>query len=109
MGEFVKTTSDAAFGADVLQAEQPVLVDFWAEWCGPCKMIGPIIEKVAEDYAGRVGIYKVNVDDSPETPAKYSVRGIPSLLIFKGGEVVDTHVGALTESQLMAFLDKNLD
>ncbi len=109
MGEFVKTTSDAAFDADVLQAEQPVLVDFWAEWCGPCKMIAPIVDEVSEEYADRVKIFKLNVDESSESPAKYGVRGIPSLLIFKGGEVVDTHVGALTRSQLTAFIDKNTD
>ncbi|MDF1760669.1 MAG: thioredoxin TrxA [Coxiellaceae bacterium] len=108
MGEFVKATSDAAFDNEVLQSDTPVLVDFWAEWCGPCKMITPIVDKVAEDYAQRVSVFKMNVDDNPETPSKYGVRGIPSLLIYKGGEVVDTHVGALTESQLTAFIDKNL-
>lgn len=108
MGDSVKNTSDATFDADVLQSEQPVLVDFWAEWCGPCKMIAPVIDEVAQEYGERVKVMKLNVDESNETPAKYGVRGIPSLLVFKGGEVVDTHVGALTKSQLAAFLDKNL-
>lgn len=108
MGDSVKNTSDATFDADVLQSEQPVLVDFWAEWCGPCKMIAPVIDEVAQEYGDRVKVMKLNVDENNETPAKYGVRGIPSLLVFKGGEVVDTHVGALTKSQLAAFLDKNL-
>lgn len=108
MGDLVKSTTDTGFDADVLQSEQPVLVDFWAEWCGPCKMIAPVIDEVAKEYADSVKVMKVNVDENSDSPAKYGVRGIPSLLIFKGGEVVDTHVGALTKSQLVAFIDKNL-
>lgn len=109
MSEWVKETTDAAFEADVLQSDQPVLVDFWAQWCGPCKMIAPIIDEIAEEYAERLKIFKVNVEQNGDTPAKYSVQGIPTLLIFKGGELADTHVGALTKSQLAAFIDKNLD
>jgi thioredoxin 1 len=108
MSEHVKAVSDGDFDAEVLQSDTPVLVDFWAEWCGPCKMIAPVIDEVATEYAGRLSVCKVNVDENTETPAKYGVRGIPSLLVFKQGEVVDTHVGALTKSQLAAFLEKNV-
>ena len=108
MSEHVKNSSDASFEQDVLQASQLVLVDFWAPWCGPCKMIGPIVNEVADAYAGRVQVCKHNVDDGPETPAKYGVRGIPTLLLFKDGEVVETHVGALSKTQLTDLLDKHL-
>ena len=100
--------TDDNFDAEVLSSDLPVLVDFWAEWCGPCKMIAPILEEVAKDFQGRVKVVKVDVDQNPESPAKYSVRGIPTLLLFKDGEVVDTKVGALTKSQLVAFLDAHL-
>jgi len=108
MSEHVKQTTDADFEIDVLQSKVPVLVDFWAEWCQPCRMIIPIVEEIAKEYNGKVKVYKMNVDDNTEVPAKYGVRGIPSLLIFKDGDVVSTKVGALTKSQLMAFLDENI-
>ena len=108
MSGHVHATSDASFEADVLQADLPVLVDFWAEWCQPCKMISPIVDDIASEYSGRVKVVKMNVDDNAETPAKYGVRGIPSLLIFREGNVVATRVGALSKSQLAVFLDENI-
>lgn len=108
MSEQVHSTTDAAFEKDVLQSDTPVLVDFWAEWCQPCKMIAPILDEVAAEYAGRVKVVKVNVDDNSDTPAKFGVRGIPTLLIFKEGNVLATKVGALSRSQLTAFLDEHL-
>lgn len=107
MSDLIQATSDADFDKDVIQSETPVLVDFWAEWCGPCKMIAPILDEIAKDYAGKIKIAKVNVDQNTETPAKYGVRGIPSLILFKDGNVVATKVGALTKSQLASFLDDN--
>jgi thioredoxin 1 len=101
-------TSDANFGTDVLGSATPVLVDYWAEWCGPCKMIAPILDDVAEDYAGKVKVVKLNIDENPQTPPKYGIRGIPTLMLFKGGTVEATKVGALSKSQLAAFLDANL-
>jgi len=100
--------SDADFEAKVLKADGPVLVDYWAEWCGPCKMIAPILEDVAKDYKGRLTVAKLNIDDNPATPQKYGVRGIPTLMLFNGGEVQATKVGAQSKSQLAAFLDNNL-
>jgi thioredoxin 1 len=108
MSDLIKHISDDSFDADVINASSPVLVDFWAEWCGPCKMIAPILDEVARDYKGRVQIAKVNVDQNNETPAKYNVRGIPTLILFKDGDVVATKVGALNKSQLAAFLDSHL-
>lgn len=108
MSDLIKHISDDSFEADVINASSPVLVDFWAEWCGPCKMIAPILDEVARDYKGRVQIAKVNVDQNNETPAKYNVRGIPTLILFKDGDVVATKVGALNKSQLAAFLDSHL-
>lgn len=102
------STSDANFEAEVLKSEIPVLVDFWAEWCGPCKMITPILEEVSGDYAGKVKIVKLNIDENPTTPPQYGVRGIPTLMLFKNGEVDATQVGALSKSQLCTFLDSNL-
>lgn len=104
----VYTTSDEKFAADVLKADESVLVDFWAEWCHPCKMFSPIVEEIAKTYKGRVKVFKVNVDENTETPAKYGIQGIPSLLIFRDGEVVAANVGVLSKSQLADFLDKNL-
>jgi thioredoxin 1 len=100
--------TDATFQAEVLEADQPVLIDYWAEWCGPCKMIAPILDALADEYAGKLKIGKLNIDDNPETPASFGVRGIPTLMLFKNGEVVATKVGALSKSQLAAFLDSHL-
>ncbi len=108
MSESIKYVSDATFDADVLKSDAPVLVDYWAEWCGPCKMIGPILEEVSKDYAGKLTVAKMNVDDNQATPAKYGIRGIPTLMLFKNGAIVGTKVGALSKSQLTAFIDSNL-
>lgn len=97
--------SDSEFESKVLKSEVPVLVDYWAEWCGPCKMIAPILDDIAGDYAGRVTIAKLDVDANPQSATRYGVRGIPTLMLFKNGNVVDTKVGALSKSQLAAFLD----
>lgn len=102
------STSDANFDTDVLQCELPVLVDFWAEWCGPCKMISPILDEISAEYAGKVKVAKLNIDENPSTPPKYGVRGIPTLMLFKNGEVDATQVGALSKSQLTDFLNGNL-
>lgn len=108
MSESIKNVTDASFQADVLDSELPVLVDYWAAWCGPCKMIAPLLDQAAADYQGRVTIAKVNVDDNPDTPAKFGVRGIPTLMLFKDGKAVSTKVGALSKSQLNSFLDESL-
>ncbi|ARP87221.1 thioredoxin TrxA [Bordetella genomosp. 9] len=108
MSDQIKHVSDASFDADVLKSDRPVLVDYWAEWCGPCKMIAPILEEVAKEYAGRVTVAKLNVDDNGETAAKYGIRGIPTLMLFKNGQAAATKVGALSKSQLTAFLDSAL-
>jgi len=100
--------SDGSFEEDVLKSEQPVLVDYWAEWCGPCKMIGPILEEVSAEYAGRLKVAKLNIDENPGTPPQYGIRGIPTLMLFKDGVVEATKVGALSKSQLTAFIDSNL-
>jgi len=108
MSDAIKHVSDSSFDADVLQANEPVLVDYWAEWCGPCKMIAPILEEAAVQYKGKLTIAKLNVDDNNATAAKYGIRGIPTLMLFKNGQVVATKVGALSKSQLTAFLDSSL-
>jgi thioredoxin 1 len=100
--------TDGSFEEDVLKAEDPVLVDYWAEWCGPCKAIAPILGEIAEEYAGRLKIAKLNIDENPSIPPKYGIRGIPTLMLFKDGNVEATKVGALSKSQLAAFLDSNI-
>ena len=106
--ELIKHVSDASFDEDVLQADQPVLVDYWAEWCGPCKAIAPILDEVSKTYEGKVQIAKLNVDDNRDTAGKFGIRGIPTLMLFKGGQIVATHTGSLPKAQLTAFLDKHL-
>ena len=101
-------TSDATFETDVLKSSEPVLLDFWAEWCGPCKMIAPMLDEIAGEYEGRVKIAKLNIDENPQTPPKYGIRGIPTLILFKNGTVEAQKVGALSKSQLATFLDSNL-
>ena len=106
--DLIKHVTDATFEAEVLKAEGPVLVDYWAEWCGPCKSIAPILDEVAKEYEGRLKIAKMNVDENQQTPAKFGIRGIPTLMLFKNGNVEATRVGALSKSQLTAFLDSNI-
>jgi thioredoxin 1 len=108
MSDLITSVSDDTFETDVLGSELPVLVDFWAEWCGPCKMIAPILEDISEEYGDRLVIAKLNIDDNPQTPPKYGIRGIPTLMLFKNGNVEATKVGALSKSQLMAFIDSNI-
>ena len=108
MSEKIVYLSDDSFEADVLKAEHPVLVDYWAEWCGPCKMIAPILEEIADEYDGRLTVAKLNIDENSNTPPKYGIRGIPTLMLFKDGAVEATKVGALSKSQLTAFLDSNI-
>ena len=106
--ELIKHLSDASFEADVLQAGTPVLVDYWAEWCGPCKMIAPILDEVAGSYQGKLTIAKMNVDENREIPAKFGIRGIPTLMLFKDGQLAATKVGAMSKAQLTAFIDQQL-
>jgi thioredoxin 1 len=103
-----RTVTDQTFTASVLQSEQPVLVDYWAEWCGPCRMIGPLIEETAAQYADRLRVVKLNVDENPATATRYSVRSIPTLMLFKGGQPVATRVGSLSKAQLQAFIEQQL-
>ena len=108
MSNSIKHVTDASFESDVLKSDIPVLVDYWAEWCGPCKMIAPILDEAAKQYEGRVMIAKLNVDDNPDTAAKFGIRGIPTLMLFKDGKAAATKVGAMSKSQLTAFLDESL-
>ncbi|MCP3670097.1 MAG: thioredoxin TrxA [Gammaproteobacteria bacterium] len=108
MSEQIVHVTDDSFDNEVLQAGEPVLVDYWAEWCGPCKMIAPVLEEIAGKYSGRIKIAKLNIDDNPNTPPRYGIRGIPTLMLFKNGEVEATKVGAVSLSQLTAFIDSNI-
>ncbi len=104
----LKQVTDASFDADVLQSSVPVLVDFWASWCGPCRMIAPILDELAADYGDKISIVKINVDENQESPAKFGIRGIPTLLLFKNGTLMGTKVGAASKSQLAAFIDSHI-
>ena len=106
--DLIKHISDATFEADVLKSDKPVLVDYWAEWCGPCKMIAPILDEVAGTYGDKLQVAKMNVDENREIPAKFGIRGIPTLMLFKNGELAATKVGAMSKAQLTAFLDQQL-
>ena len=104
----IKNVTDATFETEVLQSTQPVLVDYWAEWCGPCKMIAPILDDVSATYEGKLQIAKMNVDENRDIPAKFGIRGIPTLMLFKGGQLAATKVGAMSKAQLIAFIDQQL-
>ena len=108
MSESIQHVTDDGFETDVLQSDKPVLVDYWAAWCGPCKMIAPILEEIATEYSGKIKVCKMDIDANQQTPARYGIRGIPTLMLFKNGEIEATKVGALSKSQLAAFLDSNI-
>ena len=108
MAEHIVHISDESFEEEVLQSERPVLIDYWAEWCGPCKMFAPVLDEIATEYSDRLKVVKLNIDDNPQTPPKYGIRGIPTLMVFKNGQVEATKVGAVSKAQLTAFLDENL-
>jgi thioredoxin 1 len=108
MSDFTKAVTDDSFKQDVLEASGPVLVDFWAEWCGPCRMVGPILDDIAKEYAGKLTVAKVNIDENPSTPNEYAVRGIPTMMLFQGGKLVDTKVGALPKGQLKDWIASKL-
>ncbi len=108
MSDNIVYLTDDSFETEVLQSDQPVLVDYWADWCGPCKMIAPVLEEIADEYDGKIKVAKLNIDENSGTPPKYGIRGIPTLMLFKGGNVEATKVGALSKSQLTAFIDSNI-
>jgi len=108
MSDNIVTISDSSFDADVIKSDLPVLVDFWAEWCGPCRMIAPLLDELADEYAGKVKVCKMNVDENAEVPAKFGVRGIPTLLLFVNGEIKAQQVGAVSKNQLREFVDANV-
>lgn len=108
MSEHIQHITDDTFEEDVLKSDEPVLVDYWAEWCGPCKAIAPIVDEIAQEYAGKLKVAKLNIDENPSTPPKYGIRGIPTLMLFKGGNVEATKVGAVSKSQLAAFIESNV-
>jgi thioredoxin 1 len=108
VSEHIVQLTDATFEEEVVKSEVPVLVDYWAEWCGPCKMIAPVLDEIASEYQGRVKIAKLNIDDNPQTPPRFGIRGIPTLMLFKNGDVEATKVGAVSKSQLTAFIDSNV-
>lgn len=108
MSEHIIEVTDDSFEEEVLKSGEPVLVDYWAEWCGPCKTIAPALEEIASEYAGKMKVVKLNIDDNPGTPPQFGIRGIPTLMLFKGGEVEATKVGALSKSQLTAFIDSTI-
>ncbi len=108
MSDSIVFLTDESFQNEVIESAEPVLVDYWAEWCGPCKMIAPILTEIASEYQGRIKVAKLNIDENPQTPPKYGIRGIPTLMLFKNGNVEATKVGALSKSQLTAFIDTNL-
>ncbi len=108
MSENIIHVSDESFEQEVLQSDKHVLIDYWSEWCGPCKMIAPVLDEVASEYSDKIRVAKLNIDDNPATPPKYGIRGIPTLMLFKNGEVEATKVGAVSKAQLTAFLDENI-
>jgi thioredoxin 1 len=108
VSESIIHVTDASFETEVLKSADPVLVDYWADWCGPCKMLAPVLDEIASEYAGKVKVAKLNIDENPGTPPRYGIRGIPTLMLFKDGEVEATKIGAVSKSQLTAFIDSNL-